>query len=65
MTVVSRWLVIPMAAILYGLIWVLIITSDITNWTLSQISVASCSTQPGCGKYWGNSFWLIPTLLPS
>jgi hypothetical protein len=32
---------------------------------LAQISVASCSTQPGCGKTWRNSRCATPRMLPS
>ena len=30
---------------------------------VAQISSRSCSTQPGLGKYWVNSFWPTPTTL--
>src|SRR6185503_1213816 len=33
--------------------------------TLSQISSGSCSTQPGCGKCWGNSRVARPKVRPS
>ena len=35
-----------------------------TNWTFSQISTASCSTQPGLGKIWWCSFWPTETIRP-
>ncbi len=51
-TVVSRWSVMPMAATGWS--------NSAVTWasvaaTASQISPASCSTQPGWGKYCGNS----------
>ena len=36
-----------------------------TSWTLVQISVASCSTQPGFGKICSCSFWSTETIRPS
>ena len=36
-----------------------------TSWTLVQISVASCSTQPGFGKICSCSFWSTETMRPS
>ena len=33
------------------------ITSESVAFTARQISVASCSTQPGCGKCWVNSWY--------
>ena len=54
-TVVSRWFVIPIAAISAGARSVSAIASRTTPSTESQISSGSCSTRPGAGKYWGNS----------
>ena len=33
------------------------------SWVV-QISLASCSTQPGLGKYWVNSRWAIEQICP-
>ena len=38
-------------------------TSVMTACTLSQMSVASCSTHPACGKCCGNSRWALATSL--
>src|SRR3990167_3643622 len=53
-TVVSRWFVIPMAAIEPR--GTSFRTFRTTPSTLLQISSGSCSTHPGLGKYWGN-YW--------
>ena len=34
------------------------------SWVV-QISLASCSTQPGFGKYWVNSFWATLHISPA
>ena len=47
--VVSRWLVIPMAAISWGCTPDWATTSIITAYWLDQISIGSCSTQPSWG----------------
>ena len=52
-TTVSRWFVIPMAATFDGSTRSR--TSMSVPRTASQISAASCSTQPGCGKCCVNS----------
>ena len=52
-TTVSRWLVIPMAAT--DSAPTCSTTSRSVERAASQISVASCSTQPGRGKCWANS----------
>ena len=52
-TTVSRWLVIPMAATEPAPTWST--TSCSVARAASQISSASCSTQPGRGKCWVNS----------
>ncbi len=46
-TVVSRWLVMPMAAI--STPGTFAIASAMTAFCVAQISAASCSTHPGCG----------------
>ena len=53
-TTVSPWFAIPMPASREAADarWS---ASTIARRTLSQISAASCSTQPGCGKYCSNS----------
>ena len=53
--VVSRWLVIPIPAISSAVAPILLIASTATPSMLAQISSASCSTQPGFGKYCVNS----------
>ena len=60
MTTVSRWLVMPMAAMSAGFIPALRIAARAVATTLFQISSASCSTQPDFGKYWRNSFCAKP-----
>ena len=47
--VVSRWLVMPMAAISSGSMPVWATASVRTEYWLDQISMGSCSTQPGWG----------------
>ena len=64
-TVVSRWLVMPMAAISSGWAPSEATASIITPDSVAQISIGSCSTQPGCGKCCVNSFWLTDRALPS
>src|SRR5512138_3618298 len=54
--VVSRWFVIPIAAIFSGVIAAFTTASVATEICDDQISKGSCSTQPGCGKNWVNSF---------
>ena len=48
-TVVSRWLVIPMAATSSGDTPAWARASVSTEYWLDQISMGSCSTQPGLG----------------
>ena len=36
-----------------------------TSWQRVQISIASCSTQPGFGKICSCSFWSIATTAPA
>ena len=64
MIVVSRWFVIPIAAISSAVTLILDIASTATPSCVDQISFASCSTQPGCGNICVNSFCAILTILP-
>jgi hypothetical protein len=59
-TEVSRWLVMPMAA-KRDTPPALRITSRQVCRVAVQISAASCSTQPECGKCWASSIWLMAT----
>ena len=61
---VSRWFVIPMAAISAAAAPILFIASTATPSWLAQISSASCSTHPGCGKYWVNSLCAMLHIFP-
>ena len=54
--VVSRWFVMPMAAISSADAPIWFMADSATPSWVVQISLASCSTQPGFGKYWVNSF---------
>ena len=63
--VVSRWLAMPMAAISSAVAPILFMAERATPSWVVQISLASCSTQPGLGKYWVNSFWATLQILPS
>jgi hypothetical protein len=49
-TVVSRWLVMPMAARSRGLSPPPRNAAAMTVWVLRQIATGSCSTHPGWGK---------------
>src|SRR5690606_36843384 len=62
--VVSRWLVIPMAAIWSARTSLFTRASIMTEDWLVQISFASCSTQPCWGKNCLNSFWATETICP-
>lgn len=64
-TVVSRWLVMPMALMSSRVMSALAMAEATTSSTLVQISVASCSTQPGFGKICSCSFWSTETIRPS
>ena len=64
-TVVSRWLVMPMAAMSEAVTPSLLMALRDTSSVVSQISSASCSTQPGLGKIWRNSFWAVEQMLPA
>jgi hypothetical protein len=63
-TVVSRWLVMPMAAISVAAAPAPESAScAVANWLL-QISIGSCSTQPGRGNNWRNSRCAMATIRP-
>jgi hypothetical protein len=64
-TVVSRWLVMPMAAMSLAFKPALKRASSATACCVAQISLASCSTHPGCGKIWRNSRCAIAAMCPS
>src|SRR5229473_4565092 len=55
-TVVSRWFVIPIAATRLGASFAFFSAARAHASWVRRISKASCSTQPGCGKCWRNSF---------
>ena len=63
-TVVSRWLVMPMAAMssARALTWPM--ASTAVPSMVDQISWALCSTQPGWGKNWVNSFCAMAQISP-
>ncbi|CAM5476998.1 hypothetical protein SFUMM280S_01090 [Streptomyces fumanus] len=63
-TVVSRWLVMPSALSCPARNPALASAPATTARTLAQISVASCSTQPGRGKIWRCSRWSTATTAP-
>ena len=48
-TAVSRWFVIPTPATSSALAPAEDMASSMTSWVRAQISVTSCSTQPGLG----------------
>src|SRR6478752_7606395 len=60
-TVVSRWLVMPIAATASPASSQARTTSVSVATVAAQISSGSCSTQPGWGKYWGNSRYALRT----
>ena len=62
--VVSRWLVTPMAWISAASSRDLASASVSTATCEAQISLPSCSTQPGLGKYWLNGRWATDTISP-
>ena len=64
-TAVSRWFVIPMPARSEPVIPASASASWPTRRVTSQISAASCSTQPARGKYCRNSEYARPTGCPS
>jgi hypothetical protein len=63
-TVVSRWLAMPIAAIWLASIPPRERARGTTFSTFRQISMASCSTQPGRGKCWACSRWSTETSCP-
>ncbi len=64
-TVVSRWLVIPIARMSSLVRPAFSSAPRTTDCTRVQISAASCSTQPGWGKIWLCSCWSTATIRPS
>ncbi len=62
--VVSLWLVIPMAAISSADAPIFDMASTATPSWDDHISLALCSTQPGFGKYWVNSFCAMLQISP-
>ena len=64
-TVVSRWLVMPMAARSEALSRCPRRADRITALVRPQISTGSCSTRPALGMICSCSSWLRPTSLPS
>ena len=65
MTVVSRWLVMPIAATSDGVTRACSSTARAVSRWERQMSCGSCSTHPGLGKCWGNSCWATETGLPA
>ena len=65
MTVVSLWLVMPMAAMSSAVTPSFSMAARETSSVVVQISSASCSTQPGKGKIWRNSFWAVEQMFPA
>ncbi|OLE25383.1 MAG: hypothetical protein AUG49_10990 [Catenulispora sp. 13_1_20CM_3_70_7] len=63
-TVVSRWLAMPRAATCRGSTPTRCSASGARCSRLRQISAASCSTQPGLGKYCLCSRWVTDTRRP-
>jgi hypothetical protein len=63
-SVVSRWFVIPIAAIRLPSTPAAVSASPTAMVTLSQISSASCSTWPGSGKCCRNSRVARPRVAP-
>ena len=63
-TTVSRWFVIPIAATSPGRRPAAFNASRADASVVSQISPASCSTQPGCGKCCAISFCAAPSFRP-
>ena len=63
--VVSRWLVMPMAAMSAAVMPALASTSRAVCSCVDQIASGSCSTWPGPGKICGNSCWAWATTRPS
>ena len=63
-SVVSRWLVMPMAAMSRASMAILSKASRATVRCVARISQGSCSTQPGWGKIWRNSRCALETGVP-
>lgn len=64
-TVVSRWLVMPSAAMSAAVSFACSSAArQVASW-LFQMSSGLCSTQPGCGKCCGNSCWALATIWPA
>ena len=64
-SVVSRWLVMPMAAMSAASMPASAMAPPTDAPTLVQICSGSCSTHPGCGKCWANSTLFLPSVSPS
>jgi hypothetical protein len=64
-TVVSRWLVMPIAATSDAFAFAFVNASAATPACVDQMSPGSCSTQPGRGKICGNSFCATETMEPA
>ena len=64
MTVVSLWLVIPMESMSAAVMPSFLIADLETSNVVSHISSASCSTHPGLGNIWVNSFCVTLQILP-
>ena len=63
--VVSRWLAMPIAAISDAVTPAWFMADSATPSWVVQISLASCSTQPGLGKYWVKGFCAMLTTRPA
>ena len=63
-TVVSRWFVTPTAAMSLAEMPAFFSPAAITSCVRDQISIGSCSTQPGFGKICSCSFCAMPFTLP-
>ena len=63
-TAVSLWLVIPMETISWIVSPAFNTASVATPIWVDHISFGSCSTHPGCGKNWVNSFCATEMILP-
>jgi len=64
-SVVSRWFVMPIAAMSAALTLAFVNASAATPACDDQMSRGSCSTQPGFGKICGNSFCATATIEPA
>ena len=60
--VVSRWLVMPMAAMSEAVSRAFLRAVFIDHRQVAQISSGTCSTQPDAGKCWVNSILPMPTI---